>query len=214
MCRLALIILAGFAVIALAAPKAQAGVDIGVSLDEDGIKGFYLAIGDHYEVKEKEVVFVREQKVPDDELPVVFFLSRHAGVAPAIVVKLRLGGKSWMDIAFHYGLTAEIFYVQFDGDPGPPYGKAWGHFKKKKRTDWGSIRFTDVDIVNFVNLKFVSEKYGHTPAEIVKMRAKGDNFVAIHKKVKANKGHQKKKAKAVAAANASKDKVKGKKKKH
>ena len=70
-----------------------------------------------------------------------------------------------------------------------------------------------VDIVNFVNLKFVSEKYGHTPAEIVKMRAKGDNFVAIHKKVKANKG-QKKRAKIVAAKHASKDKAKGKKKKH
>ena len=84
MYRLALIILTGLAVIALAAPKAQAGVDIGLSLDEGGIKGFYLAIGDHYEVKEKEVVFVREQKIPDDELPVVFFLSRHSGVAPAI----------------------------------------------------------------------------------------------------------------------------------
>lgn len=193
-------------------PRTQAGVDVGISLDEDGIKGFYLAIGDHYDVKEKEVIIVREQKIPDDDLPVIFFLARHAGVKPGVIVKLRLGGKSWMDITFHYGLTAEIYYVQFDHDPGPPYGNAWGHFKKKKRAKWGGIRLVDADIVNFVNLKFVSEKYGYTPAEIVKLRAKGDSFVNIHKHVKANRGQQKKKAKAMASSGYPKGKVKGKKK--
>jgi hypothetical protein len=194
-------------------PRVAAEVSAGVTIDEDGLKGFYLSVGEHYGVQEKEVVVVRERNVPDDDLPVVFFLARHARVEPAVIVKLRLGGKSWMDIAFHYGLTAEIFYVDFERDPGPPYGKAWGHFKKKKRADWGTIRLVDADVVNLVNLKFVSERYGYSPHEIVKMRAKGQDFVRIHKEVKARKGPKAKKTKALATSEGKKAKGgKGKKK--
>ncbi|MEE8577728.1 MAG: hypothetical protein V3T31_10770 [candidate division Zixibacteria bacterium] len=192
---------------------ARAGVDIGLSLDSDGIKGFYLAIGDHYQVPEKEIVFVREKKFPDEEMPVVFFLARHANVTSQVIISLRLGGKSWMDICTHYHLSPDLFYVPLKHDPGPPYGKAWGHFKNKKRkkNDWGSIRFSDADIVNFVNLKFVSEKYGYSPDEVIKMRSGGSDFVAIHGKVKkAKKNHKK-----AAAKHASSDdeRQKGKKKK-
>jgi len=198
--------------LAFAVPSARAEVSVGVSVDEDGLKGFYLAIGEHYQVAEKEVVVVRERSVPDEELPVVFFLARHAHVEPGVVVKLRLGGKSWMDIAFHYKLSPEIFYVAFDRDPGPPYGNAWGHFKKRERSQWGSIRLVDADIVNIVNLKFMAEKYGYAPAEIVKMRARGDHFANINKQVKANKGKAGKKSRTLVASDDN-AKAKGKKKK-
>ncbi|MEW5796794.1 MAG: hypothetical protein AB1772_10595 [Candidatus Zixiibacteriota bacterium] len=194
----------------LAASNARSGVDIGLSADDGGIRSFYLAIGDHYRVPEREVVVVRERSIPDDQLPVVFFLARYAKVEPGVIVKLRLSGQSWMDIALHYHLSPEIFYVQFDHDPGPPFGKAWGHYKKRDRGEWGKIRLADADIVNVVNLKFVSEHYGCTPAEVVKMRAKGDNFVSIHKQVKANKGQGKKSSSAVADSDNAKGK--GKKK--
>jgi len=57
-----------------------------------------------------------------------------------------------MDIALHYKLSPEIFYVHFDRDPGPPYGRAWGHFRNRERREWGKIRLADDDIVNVVNL--------------------------------------------------------------
>ena len=195
----------------LIAPQAQAGVDIGLSIDEDGIRSFHLAIGEHFGVKEKAVVVVREKKIPDDDLPVVFFLAKHASVTPSVIVKLRLSGKSWMQIAMHFGLTAEVFYVKFDRDPGPPYGKAWGHFRKHKKARWGEIRLPDADIVNIVNLKFVSEKYGYSPAEVVKMRARGDRFAAIHKQAKAGKGKPTKGKQSVAASNHDKPRASGKK---
>jgi hypothetical protein len=196
--------------IALIAPKTQAEVSAGITLDKDGIRSFHLAIGDHYGVKEKEVTVVVERKVPDEELPVVFFLAKHGGVAPSVIVQLRLGGKSWMEISHRFGLTADIFYVHFDKDPGPPYGKAWGHFKKKKRGQWKSINLVDVDIVNLVNLKFMSERHGYTPSEIVKLRAKGHHFAAIHKHVKAQK--QKAKKNKAMAVKQKPNKGKGKKK--
>jgi hypothetical protein len=40
------------------AQRAAADVQVGLSVGEDGIKGFYLAIGEHYQVPEKEIVVV------------------------------------------------------------------------------------------------------------------------------------------------------------
>ncbi len=117
----------------------RADLNIGITADESGIKEFYLAIGDHYKAPEKEVVMIREKGIPDDDLPVVFFLSKRAGVSPGVIIDLHLGGKSWMDITFHYGLTAEIYYVDVNEVKGPPYGKAYGHFKKKPKKDWKTI---------------------------------------------------------------------------
>ena len=194
----------------LVAPQTNAGVSLGVSADQDGIKGFYLAIGEQYRVPEREVVVVRERNIPDDELPVVFFLASHANVEPGVIVKLRLGGESWMDIALHYKLSPEIFYVHFDRDPGPPYGRAWGYFHNRERREWGKIRLADDDIVNVVNLKFISERYGYEPDEIVKHRARGENFVAIHKEAKGHKHDGEKHSKQVADSEHSKGK--GKKK--
>jgi hypothetical protein len=117
-----------------------------------------------------------------------------------------------MDITFHFGLTAEVFYVPLKGKPGPPYGKAWGHYKNKKKNKWAQIRLTDADIVNFVNLKFISEKYGYAPEEVVKMRAKGQSFVSINAKVKKSKADKKKTKVAEADIFSKPGKGKGKKK--
>lgn len=195
-----------------AARVATAQIDVGLSLDNEGIRSFHLAIGEHYQVPEKEIIVIREKNVPDEELPVVFFLARKGGVAPATVIKLRLGGKSWMEITRHFGLTAEIFYVPVTGDPGPPYGKAYGHFKKHKRADWGSILLNDVEIVNFVNLKFICERYSCPADDVIKLRSKGGDFMSIHGEVKKNRGQANKQSKKVAAQEKT-DKPKGKGKK-
>ena len=206
-------ILALFAAI-LVAPQTQAGVEVGLSADQDGIKSFHLAIGEHYGVKEKEVIVVRERRIPEEDLPVVFFLAKHAGVTSSVIVKLRLKGNSWTQIAAQFGLSAELFYVKFNGNPGPPYGKAWGHYKKHKRADWHKVKLVDADIINLVNLKFAVAHYGYTPNDVVKMRAKGGGFVKFHKNARAEKMKKRKhKAKAVASTDYQKQKAKPKKKK-
>lgn len=175
-------------------------VNIGLSANEDGVKGFYLSIGNHYNVPEKEVVVVRERNVPDDELPVVFFLARHTGVAPSVIVKMRLDGQSWMDITLHYDLSPKLYYVAFSKDPGPPYGKAWGRFKNQKKDRWKEIRLTDDEIVVCVNTKFLCERYGYSPDEVVGLRHKGDNWVSFNSSVKHHKEAKNKSAKRHADA--------------
>lgn len=166
----------------------HADVAAGVSIGDDGVKGFYLAVGDFYRVPERDVFRVRERRVPDDELPVVFFLAARAQVAPDVIIDLRIGeGRSWLEIGARYGLGPEVYYVPLERDPGPPYGKAYGYYKNKPRQSWNEIALSDADIVNLVNLKFVSGQYGYSADQVAAMRAKGDNFVNIHGKVKASK---------------------------
>lgn len=184
----------------------QAGVDVGLSIQDGELRSFYLAIGDYYRVPEQTLIVVRERHIPDDEVPVVFFIAQQARVSPDVIIKLRLSGKSWMDITFHYGLTAQIFYVPFAVAPGPPYGKAYGYYKNKPKNKWREIRLSDVDVVNFVNLKFVSGYYGYSPDEVVKMRGKGRSFVKINSEVKKSKGESKNKAQKQASTGKSKGK--------
>lgn len=195
------------------ASPGRADVSFGLSVGEEGIKSFYLAVGEHYRVPEKEIVIVRQKNIPNEEMPVVFFLAKRTGTTPEAIIKLRLGGKSWMEITAHFGLSAEIYYVPVKEVSGPPYGKAYGHFKNRERNQWREIKLTDGDIVNFVNLKFISEHYGCSPDEVVKMRENGKNFIDINTEVKKNKGQAKKEARVAAKEDSpSKTKSKGKNK--
>lgn len=170
-----------------------ADLDIGLKIDEDGIKSFHLAIGEHYNVPEKEVVVIKKKHLTDEELPVIFFLARHAKVRPEVIVQLRLDGKSWLSISHHFGLGIDIFYVPLTKVSGPPYGKAYGHFKNKPHNKWKYIQLSDIDIINFVNLRFVSDHYGWSPDEVMEMRSSGKTFIEINHAVKEKKAGQKSK---------------------
>jgi hypothetical protein len=145
-----------------------------------GHNSFYLAIGDYYGVPESRVVYVRDHcRIRDEELPVVFFLASRAHVDPQVIIDLRMGHRmSWPDITFHYGLTPEIYYVPVTR-VGPPYGNAYGHYKKHKK-DYKKVVLVDGDVVNLVNLRFMSEYHG-IPAEIVMdRRGRGERFVVMN----------------------------------
>ncbi len=45
----------------------------------------------------------------------------------------------------------------------------------------------------FVNLRFISDHFGYTPDEVVKMREQGQSFIAIHDKIKKAKNAKKSK---------------------
>ncbi len=189
-------------------PALAQKVDAGVSIADGELRSFYFAISDYYRVPERNVIEIRERyRLRDDELPVVFFLAARARVAPSVIIDLRLGGRSWLDITFHYGLTPDIFYVPVKvKNIGPPYGNAYGYYKKYRPTkDWKKIALTDREVMDLVDLRFVSEYHKIPPEEVMQMRGSGKSFVGIH--VEAGKGKGKAKE-----SKDSKGKAKGKKK--
>lgn len=169
---------------ARSAPAAD--VAVGIAVGSEGVSGFHLAVREHYHVEEAVIVDCRNRHIPDDHLPVVFFVSRHAKVAPGVILDLRAGGKSWMDICLHFGLAPDIFYVEVARPHGPPYGNAFGHWKRP-RSEWAAIRLPDDDIVTLVNVKFLGERHGISFDDVVEMRAKHGSFVHVDVGIKADK---------------------------
>jgi len=184
----------------------KAEVNLGVSFDNEGLKSFYLAIGEHYQIQEKEVVVVKNRKVSDEEMPVVFYIARQAEVSPQTVIDLRLESRTWMEITTNFGLKADIYYVNVTAKTGPPYGKAYGYCRNMPQSEWRGLALSDSEIINFVNLRFVAEHYGLSPDSIVKLREEGKNYIVINDQIKKEKAEKDKKKKEFAADNKSKGK--------
>ncbi len=144
------------------------------------IGNFHVAVANYYHVPEREVIVIRERRIPDDEIPVALFIASRAGVPWGRVVDMRLRGDSWWNISVRLGLGPEVYYVPVVVDPGPPYGRALGHYKKKHRKQWSTIVLTDADVVNLVELRFLSEHYGVPPERVIELRSHDRDFVAIH----------------------------------
>jgi hypothetical protein len=143
---------------------------------------FHVAVADYYRVPERDVIVIRERRIPDYEIPVAFFIAQRAGVVPSRIVDLRLRGDSWWDISVRFGLGAEVFYVPVAVTPGPPYGRAFGHYRKPRK-HWNTIVLSDEDIVNLVELRFLSEHYGVPPERVIDARGRHADFVAVHAEV-------------------------------
>ena len=158
-----------------------AQVDFSISI---GAPGFYFSIGNFFGYPEREVVVVHERGVPDDELPVVFFISQHAHVAPEVVIRLRaVEHWPWTRICAYYRIPPSVFYVPVPAY-GPPYGRAYGYYKRfPHERDWGRIQLRDADIVNQVNLIFISKYYNYPPEQVIRLREGGASFGNIERKV-------------------------------
>lgn len=158
-------------------------VNLGISISDGRLRDFYLAVGDFYGVAPRSVVELRERyRCQDDELPVVYFLAARAHVEPAAIINLRLGRMSWLDIAFHYRLTPDVFFVPVAVAPsGPPYGNAYGYYRKHGADkNWQNFHLTDREVVDLVNLRFMSEYHKIAPASVIALRSRESKFVVIN----------------------------------
>ena len=164
--------------------SSNARSEAGMKITDEGVMGFYLAIGDYFHVPEREVIIIRERRVRDEEIPVVLFLAQRARVSHQTIIKMRSSGMTWLEISLHYGLGPEIFYVPVRVIKGPPYGRAYGYYRNKPRSAWKAIMLNDAEIIDLVNLRFISEHYGYPAEEVIRLRSGGDNFIVINNKVK------------------------------
>lgn len=163
-------------------------VSTGISVTNGHLNSFYLSVGDYYHVPESRVAYVRDHyHMHDEELPVLFFLASRAHVDPQLIIDLRIRNRmSWLDITFHFGLTPEIYYVPVKR-VGPPYGKAYGHYKKHKK-NYSKVVLADGDVVNLVNLRFMSDYHGVAPEVIMDKRGRGERFTSMNNEFHEAKG--------------------------
>jgi len=153
--------------------------DIGVSGSDGKIDGFSLSIGDYYHVPQREVVVV-ERRIPREEVGVAYYLARHAHRDVGYITDLRLRGQSWWDITVRLGLDPRsVYVVDTRRAYGPPYGKSYGYAKKH--------RLHDREIVDLVNVRFLSDYHRISPDEVIERRRGGDHYDRIDRHYRDNR---------------------------
>ena len=140
---------------------------------------FFRATGKYYRAARKEVMTLAEAGLPLDEVAVILHLARHAAVEPEEVIHLR-SERSWSEVLYHLNLTPEILYVPVS----PPKGLAPKQLlTQSAQQAWSVLDLEDADIINLVNLRFISEHYGYRPEQVIALRSSGWSFTAIHASV-------------------------------
>jgi hypothetical protein len=153
------------------------------------VSDYQLAVSDYFKVPAHDVAVIRDRRIRDEDLPVVLFVAQRAELAPSTVVDLRLRGYSWWDISARYHLGPEVYYVPFAGTPGPPYGNAYGYYQRP-RSQWNTIVLTDADVVNLVNLRFLTEHYHVSPQRVMELRGRSGDFLAVEREVSGRAGRR------------------------
>ena len=155
---------------------AQAGLDIdfGADVKLGDRTDLYVAISSRYFDHDRQsVAALRSHYSNPDDLAVALFISRHSGSPPEAVHRLRHQGLSWWDVSVRLGLPVEVWFVPVSRDPGPPYGKAYGHWKKHRGDRRTAVVLHDSDVRNLVAVRVLHEYYGVAVEVAMDLRADG-----------------------------------------
>jgi hypothetical protein len=175
---------ASFVVLAalLASPASHAGVDVSFGMyapmGDDG--NLFFSISSRYFDREPQVVQDWGHQFPNpDDLAVFLHVCSHTQLPPPIVYSYRRQGLSWYEVGVRAGLPVSVWYVPVVVDPGPPYGKAYGHWKKHRRNPSYNVRLTDRQARDLVAMRMAHEYYGVTPEVAMNWRRQGSSVQDI-----------------------------------
>ncbi len=179
-------------------------MEFGFKATPEGITEIGFVYSEYYRVQPAVIVDLEKRRLPEDDMSVLLFLSGRAHVAPEVILKWRLAGESWWVITERLRLDpVTVYYVPIPDhvQPGPPFGKAYGYFKKRKHgktleqevfAKGRGPLFDDDDIRNLVQLRLVSDYYRYRPEDVMARRSRGEHFRNIikaeHEKKHGKKG--------------------------
>lgn len=194
----------------LLAPAARAGLDIdfGASVRVDDRASVYVAVSARYFERDRDQVVALGARFGDpDDLAVALFVARHSRRSPDEILVLRRQGLSWWAISVRCGVPADAWFVPVHRDPGPPYGKAYGHWKKHRGQPNTALVLTDVQARDLVAVRMLRDYYGVSAEVAMQWRSSG-RALPILVSEEYQRRHEK------AAAQASKGRGDGKNKKN
>lgn len=145
-------------------------------------EAFYRAMSEHFEVPLDEARTLSRWGLPDDQLPVLLFMARHAGVSTDALAAQKKGGRSWADLADRYAVSTSEFYVSIPDDAGPVplLAEAYTRFREVPRSEWASIRLSDSEITALVNTGFLSDKLDIPPMRVLQEAERAGSFSAAY----------------------------------
>lgn len=193
MIRTAARIATGLALVLAFGIPAQAGVSFSASVlwdpnPDDETQVFLHVSNTAYPVPRDDArrIFSKLDN-PGGDYPVLAFIAHTANVDIGAVWRFRRKGHDWFDVMVHFGVRPDVLFVELPRQPGPPYGNAYGHWKKHGNRV--TARYvTDDDVRFWVGLHVASRYTGTSPGRIL---AYGNSNVrkAASRKYRNDHGH-------------------------
>ena len=181
-----------------AIPAADTFHDATIALHVGDDGRFFLNLtNEHYAVPERTAVaVVKRCPRPQDDYPVVMLLARLSGRSPDTILSMRLRGAPWVDVFARNQVSPDVLFVGMDRDPGPPYGHAWGYWRKHGMEGDARAALSDDQIVDLAKLQIVSGSYRVSPYSVIAERQRGstiERYAVVHGRpagaVPAKQGH-------------------------
>lgn len=161
----------------LGAAPAAAGVDVAFGADVpvgDDARLFFSISSRYFDRDVRAVEDYSRRYYPNpDDLSVALFLSSHCDRSPEWFFSLRKEGLGWFEIGNRCRVPFDSWFVPVSQDPGPPYGKAYGYWKKHKKNPKTRVVLTDADCRNLVAVRVAHEYYGVPVRTAMEWRASG-----------------------------------------
>jgi hypothetical protein len=155
---------------------ARAGVDIdlraSVPIGDDA--QLFFGINSQYYDRDRPDVerWGGECRNPDD-LAVLLFLARQTGRPPAQLIAMRRDGLTWWQIGLRLDMPMDVWFVAMSRDPGPPYGRAYGHWRRHQRDARHAFALSDREARDLVAVRMLHEYYRVDVPLAMKWRASG-----------------------------------------
>ena len=171
---LALLVAVAFASIGAMPVAAGVDVDFGANIRVGDNTDLFFNISSRYFDRDRDVVDTWGPRFTNpDDLAVFFFLAQQSGRSPDVIFALRRQGLTWWQVGGRVGVPMDIWFVPVGVHPGPPYGKAYGYWKKHRKHPSSRPRLSDADARNLVAVRVIHEYYG-VPADVaMQLRATG-----------------------------------------
>jgi hypothetical protein len=160
--------------------RAGLDIDLGAKLRINDDTDVFIAVSSRYFQHDREVVVQWRDRYDDpDDCTVALFLSRRSGKSPRQIFILRREGLSWWEIGLRLEIPAEVWFITVSHDPGPPYGNAYGHWRKHKKNPKHQMTLTDAEVRNLVSIRMIHEYYGISANVAMKWRASGKDIQTL-----------------------------------
>lgn len=149
-------------------------VTLGLNVGDDSRFFLNLTNARYPALHQNSVAVVKRCARPADDFPVVMLLASESRRSPDAVLAMRLRGMSWTDVLLELRLSPDVLFVGMDRDPGPPYGNAWGYWKRHGgRPDKRRFALSDAQVVDLAKLQIASSYYHVSPYAVVGQRQRG-----------------------------------------
>jgi len=163
-------------------PVLAAGATVAVA--QEGTTGareaYFGAVAEFFKLPRSEVAILGDWRLGADEIPVVLFVARRAGVSPEAVVALRRSGRGWAELATRYRLDAAQFHVPLpDQAAAGVLESAFERYRALPADRWREVALSDTEIVGLVNLRVLAQTLRVAP-EVILREAGGGSWQELY----------------------------------